>query len=225
VTPELELLAAWEAAAAAAPPARGAALLHAADPRLSLDELLRLPVGRLDTRLVALRQAWFGDALTGMTTCAHCGARAELELRLSDFPREDDVPETFAVGELQCRLPDTRDLLAIASLDAESARRALAMRIAGAGTLSDETVDAIARALEKADPGGDVRIAASCPECDGGCEAVFDPSSFLWSEVNAAAVRLLRDVHALAAAYGWTEEEALTLPASRRRLYVAMVSS
>lgn len=220
MTPELELLDIWEAAAAAAPAARGVALLRPRDP----DDLLRMPVSRVDARLFALRRDWFGDSMTGIATCAHCGARIELELRASDFVREEEPPATFRAAGRECRLPDTRDLMAVASLDAAAARRALATRIAAADALTGDEVDAIGRALEEADPGGDVHLVTNCPECGERCETVIDPAAFLFSEVTAAASRVLRDVHALAAAYGWSEEQVLALPPSRRRLYVEMVS-
>ena len=207
---ELELLDIWQSAAAAAPPLRGVALLAASDPALSAEELMRMPVGALDARLFVLRRDWFGDVMTGTAACAQCGATIELEVRASELAAAGTQSGTA--------LPDVRDLMAVSSLDAASARRALAMRIADADALTDDEVDAVAAALD------DVYVATACPECGAACEVVVDPAAFLYSEVAAAAGRVLRDVHVLAAAYGWTEEDVLALPPSRRRLYVEMVS-
>jgi hypothetical protein len=42
-------------------------------------------------------------------------------------------------------------------------------------------------------------------------------------ELNAAATRLLHDVHTLASAYGWSEGDILAMSEARRARYVAMV--
>ncbi len=57
--------------------------------------------------------------------------------------------------------------------------------------------------MSELDPQGDVQIALSCPQCSHRWHAPLDIVSFVWSEIHAWAVRLLRDVHALASAYGW----------------------
>ena len=49
--------------------------------------------------------------------------------------------------------------------------------------------------------------------------------AFLWAEIHAWAQQLLRDVHTLAIAYGWSETEVLALPAARRRAYLDLVQS
>ncbi|HUD55174.1 MAG TPA: hypothetical protein VMR02_08095 [Terracidiphilus sp.] len=43
------------------------------------------------------------------------------------------------------------------------------------------------------------------------------------TQIEARARRLLYEVHTLAAAYGWSEREILSLSAPRRALYLEMV--
>jgi hypothetical protein len=50
-------------------------------------------------------------------------------------------------------------------------------------------------------------------------------AAFLWAEIEARARRLLREVHILATAYGWTEAEVLSLGENRRARYVERVQS
>ena len=49
-------------------------------------------------------------------------------------------------------------------------------------------------------------------------------ASFVWEEVDAAARRLLGEVHALASAYGWSQEEILALGSQRRAAYMRLIA-
>jgi hypothetical protein len=49
---------------------------------------------------------------------------------------------------------------------------------------------------------------------------LFDIATFFWAEVSAHARRLIRDVHALARAYGWREVEILSMSGWRRERYL-----
>ena len=75
----------------------------------------------------------------------------------------------------------------------------------------------------RADPQASVRLALTCPACAHGSERPFDVVAYLWIEVDAWARRTLAEVHALAAAYGWSEREILALSARRRQLYLELV--
>ena len=48
--------------------------------------------------------------------------------------------------------------------------------------------------------------------------------SYLWHEVDAWALRLLRDVHRLARAYSWREADILALSPSRRQCYLDLLN-
>ena len=47
----------------------------------------------------------------------------------------------------------------------------------------------------------------------------------LWAEISARAQHLLREVHLLASAYGWSEQQILELSPTRRASYLRMVSA
>jgi hypothetical protein len=49
--------------------------------------------------------------------------------------------------------------------------------------------------------------------------------SFFWMEVESWAYRILRQVHALASAYGWSEGDILAMSPWRRQFYLEMVST
>jgi hypothetical protein len=88
---------------------------------------------------------------------------------------------------------------------------------------SAEELDQIGQSLAMADPLAEIRLALRCPACENEWEENLDMVSFLWSEIEARARRLLFEVDALASAYGWTEKEILSLSERRRGLYLSMV--
>lgn len=90
--------------------------------------------------------------------------------------------------------------------------------------LTDGALEAIAAAWDRIDPLSEIRLGFACPACGRDFDPLFDIVDLLRAEIGAHARRLLLDVHALASAYGWTEDQVLALGESRRRLYVEMVS-
>ena len=78
--------------------------------------------------------------------------------------------------------------------------------------------------MAQADPQADVQLALSCPVCGHKWQTAFDIVSFFWSEINAWAARILREVHILAWGYGWREADILALRPWRREVYLEMVS-
>ena len=73
------------------------------------------------------------------------------------------------------------------------------------------------------DPQANVQMNLSCVRCGKHWQAVFDIESFLWSEINRWAERLLLEVHQLARAYGWREADILAMSPHRRRFYLDML--
>ena len=89
--------------------------------------------------------------------------------------------------------------------------------------MSDETLTFAGMRMGDADPQADVQLALACPGCRHEWSAPFDIATFFWSELKARAEMLLREVHELAAAYGWSENEILGLSAARRAAYLEIV--
>jgi hypothetical protein len=236
-----ELLGVWESGLAQGPVDRALMLLAAACPDTPWDALATLSIGRRDASLLTLREWTFGPSMSSVVVCPQCGQKVELSFDVSDVRVENAVgtPEiavAVAGYELQIRLPNSTDLSAIArEPGADRQRRLLFERCLivarrnGQPTspreLPAETIDAVAERLAEADPQADVRIAVSCPFCGKGWQAAFDIVSFLWSEIEAWAGGVLRDVHILASAYGWCERDILALSAARRQFYLEMVGA
>ncbi|HEX8556918.1 MAG TPA: hypothetical protein VF668_02390 [Pyrinomonadaceae bacterium] len=239
-----ELLDVWERGLASPPERWALLLLAAACPESPPEELARLSVGERDARLLTLREWAFGGGFTSVASCPACAERLELSFEAGDVRAAPPRGAAAAAGphelsaaghEVEFRLPDSRDLAALAGLDdAADARRVLferclaAARRGGeevaAAALPAEVLDAVSEEMERLDPQGNVRLSVECPRCGHGWQALFDICSYLRGELDAWARRLLREIHLLASAYGWRESDTLALSEWRRRLYVQMVN-
>jgi hypothetical protein len=236
-----ELLDVWEAAAALPPPERALALLAAACPGQPADSLARLSIGQRDARLMTLREWAFGPQMVSVAACPRCGDQLELTFQVADIrvpPAEP--PELLSLTmdghEVRFRPLDSQDLVALgrAGARADGARFLLGRCLLSAhregkqrapDDLPDEIVQAVARRMAEADPQADVELALACAACGHQWLAPFDIVSWFWSEIDAWACRLLRDVHCLARAYGWREADILALSPWRRQFYLKMVGA
>jgi hypothetical protein len=235
------LLDAWERGSARSPAARALALLQAGAPSAGAD-LAALSVGARDAALLALRERLFGSRIPTVATCPACDAPLELELEAGELRMEGgaDPRETLSLAldghEIRFRVPTAADAVACAEAhDVDEARALLLGRCIVEARRGGEPVapralpasltDAVEARMAAADPASDVEIALACPECGHAWAELLDVGSVLWAEVEAWARRLLRDVHALASAYGWSEEQILALGPARRRRYLELVGA
>ncbi|WP_406835067.1 hypothetical protein ACICHK_01080 [Streptomyces sp. AHU1] len=137
------------------------------------------------------------------------------------------------------RLPTAGDLAAVAAErpgDAVRARSVLLARCAVAaerdgtpvavgelpGLLPERVQRRMAEVAAAADPCADVTLNVACPACGHATRAELDIASYLWTELDAWARGTLLDVHLLATAYGWSEQEILALSPLRRRYYLEL---
>lgn len=237
-----ELLQIWERDAGRPPLQRALDLLAAACPELSVDELARLSIGRRDACLLTLRAWAFGPQLACLATCPACGQRLELDLDaaalLAAAPEAHAAPLELRVADaiVLVRPPDSFDLAAIdGCVDLDAARDLLLARCVAVVTqngtptpLSDapEAVIAAAeQALDEADPLANVELALNCPACGHAWPAAFDIVTFFWTEIDAWVHQILREIHVLAAAYGWREADILAMGPQRRQIYLELAGT
>ena len=210
----------WDAAHTLRPVER-AVVLACADGE-NADDVATLPLGRRDARLLELHVSIAGPSLEATASCPRCGEGAEFELDVATLLAREAEATPVQEG---WRSPTSRDLEAAADApDAAEAERVLLERCAGDAELSEEARRAVAAAMAEADPLAEVLVDLACPACEETFVADLDVAAFVWAEVRAAALRLLRDVDTLARAYGWTEAEVLALGDARRQAYLDLVS-
>lgn len=238
------LLTAWESAAAQHPLDRAITILQAAYGRSGRDELARLPIGERDSLLFAFHAAHFGLQVEGQAYCPKCAGHVEVGLDLRDLPvGAEDAPRAVRVEAegctVECRLPDSYDVAAVLrALSADPAadpRRLLFERILvaveregqpDAGESLPEAVPlAVAGALDAVQPLADAQILLTCPACGYVWSLILDIIDFVWTRLEALALRLLAEVDALARAYGWREADILALSPTRRHAYLGLVTA
>jgi hypothetical protein len=233
-----ELIGVWERGLASRSCERALAILSAACPESRPDDLALVSIGRRDAGLLTVRQWAFGPDLAVLADCPQCHQPLETMLRVDDLrvPSESIAQASITCGRylLTCRPPNTADLLACEGQEAGSTRRLFASCVVEAlrdtepipaEDLPDEIVrDAVER-IAALDPQADTRITFSCPDCRHGWSEVFDIASFFWTEIDAWARRILREVTVLARAYGWREHDILMLSPVRRQMYLAMAQA
>jgi hypothetical protein len=237
-----ELLEAWEHGLSRSPTHRAVTLLASASPGTPLDDIARLPTGTRDLGLLRLRSELFGDWVEAICSCPACGEQLD-----ACFDARELLPEETAAAagppaptrqlslrgnQVTVRAPNSLDLLAVAGVpDIPAARRALLRRCLGplpaefADTMPDDLVDEVVTQIAALDPRAWVELDLTCAACGHAWPAVFDIASFLWAEITAWAHRTLRDIHALARAYGWPEADILAMSPLRRQCYLEMVRS
>lgn len=194
---------------------------------------LALTAGALEARLLAIREETFGARMEGVATCPACGERCETSVLTTDIlalPAGHEPVLVVRDGvEIEARLPRGEDIAAVVSLrDPDAIRRALLERClvrASVSPIPAELLDEIENALAAADPRADVQLALTCPACSHEWLVRFDAAAFFWSELAAAADRVLDEVDVLARVYGWSEREILAMSARRRALYVERLQS
>jgi hypothetical protein len=221
------LLDAWEQGERQHPLHRALTLLAVAEPQASIEALADLPIGERDRRLFALRARLFGPRLDAVAACPRCGEMLEIScdgqaVFGGEVTRADAEVEVGG-RVLALRAPNTVDLLEIAALPVDERPTALLDRCAGAPLEGSARELAEAR-LAELDPLGEVSFALGCAACGHEWGEVFDIAAFLWTEIGDRAHRLLREIHALARAYGWREPDILALTPQRRAAYLALVA-
>ena len=125
-----DLLDIWEAGADQSPAQRALWLLGAALAERSYEELAQLSIGQRDAQLLRLYEQLFGSRLISVADCPQCGERLQLTLTTADvLIASDTVSNTQSVTvegyTVQYRLPNSTDLLALATCDSVEAGRAL----------------------------------------------------------------------------------------------------
>ena len=232
-----DVISLWEMGHRRSSMDQAVSVLAAAHPEASREQLWSLTLGQRNAHLLAMRELLFGSELEAFSECLNCGKPLEFSLS-SDLIREAsqhnvteaDFNLTVAGYSLQFRPLDSLDLKAAsACADVESARRLLAKRCVldqeevRVDELPEAVIEQLAAKLSECDPQAELLLELKCPACESAWQAAFDVAAFVYGEIAAHARRLLREVHALARAYAWSEADILSMSAQRRLHYLEML--
>ncbi len=221
---------------------RALTLLAAALPDKSFKQLAALPIGKRNIQLMELRQHLFGSELASIVNCTACDEMLELNITLNDLLQElvTDVPVTnlhkhIKDYEVSFRLPNSLDLLNLPSEDLSLGQHHLLKRCViqakhkdkevTAANLPNEVVEALGHSMSEADPQALIQINMSCPNCQHNWITSLDIASYLWTEIEQWAKRLLQEVHRLASVYHWSEADIVNMSPWRRQAYLELIST
>lgn len=235
-----ELLGVWEQGLDQTPVQRALTLLAASCPEEAPEALAQRSIGQRNALLLTLREWLFGSQFVSVALCPQCGERLELNFAASDIQAAPpgERGESLALDvqgyAVQFRLPNSVDLTAALGYEDPAAaehvlleRCLLSAQQAGEATPVDalpaQVVAAIVDSMDQADPQANIRLSLTCPACAHQWQAVLDILTYLWRELDAWARRILREVHYLASAYGWSESAILNMRPRRRQIYLAMI--
>jgi hypothetical protein len=165
--------------------------------------------------------------------CGRCAEKMDVSFRYADLPVKNATgtfPEfTLQLDKktLRVRVPNGADQEAIAELsEAEQALHMLLQRIVrpvGKGralfNLDTTAAAAIENAVETVAPELGTTLVAPCPHCAAENHVTVD----LYAFVGKLCRELVADVHQIASAYHWTEQDILALPQQRRKHYLALI--
>ncbi|TVS00164.1 MAG: hypothetical protein EA406_01245 [Rhodospirillales bacterium] len=203
------------------------------------DEVERMPVGERDRLLAQVYEELFGRRILASRRCGHCDEPYDLDFVLADVvaavaatpqPPEvhrvrDDGRAELASGHV-LSAPTHADENAVADLTLEDAEAELLERCidrsSAHGPLDPETAAAV---LEWLSPVVDLDLLGTCPECGVAETTRFSLEHYLVRALAQERTQLLREVHLLAATYGWSRGAVLELARRDRRHLAALVEA
>jgi hypothetical protein len=211
---------------------------------LTRGDVWHLSLSARDELLAAVYESCFGSRVECRMHCAGCEEVIALEITLADVraevarmvaSREAVTARPTAVDEtsfvtasgVTFRLPTVEDQLALSAGTAAAAADALLSRCV-AGAAQDAPFDAATReqidaAMEIAGPLLDVEVELRCASCHTCHPTRLEIGEHLARTVAREQEVLMREVHLLASAYGWSLDAILDLPRSHRHRLVALV--
>ena len=242
-----DLLTVWERGWNRPPAERALILLRSAFPDALPAALGQLTVGQRDLCLLKLREMTFGTKLTGTAICPECNEPVELDFDsrdmsgagsgLPDFQDEVNAGNELLMvlpgWEIRFRLPTGTDMTSLSADTPQAQSKLLEACLLGArhedrtvqaADLPEEVVTALSERMAREDPYLNISLAVNCPVCGHEWQMIFDIVSYFMSEIHFWAMRMLREVHRLASAYGWSEADILAMSAWRRQRYLEMIS-
>jgi len=197
---------------------------------------LQMVTADRDQAMAAIYKNTFGNRISSTINCAGCSEPFDLDFLMDDLQayqaslRNDTELEQLESGVFRMddntvfRLPIGEDEAAVSGMPRDLAEKQLLSSCMVQGDVA-ESGEAVESAMQSIAPIFALDLAAKCPECGLEQAVHFDVQAYLISAILNRRKQLLRDVHRLASAYGWSHLEILSLPSNLRRVYSSMVAS
>jgi hypothetical protein len=219
-----DFLALWDEGAGRHPLDRALGLIAAVE-GTSPEQAATLSIDGRNRALYGIVAQLFGEPISLIATCDECATEIEITFSTRDALAVPATAERIAIarGTAWCRLPTSRDLaVALAASDPETA---LLAEIVEADIDDPALLAEAERALAAQAGLADISLEYRCDGCGTEGEATFDVLDYLWRRIVAEARNLLREVHIIAGAYGWSSEAVLALSPPRRAAHIALIET
>ena len=221
-----DFISLWEKGYGDHPLDRAVGLITALDD-IDRNDVVALSVDERDRALFQICANLFGPEIRLFADCTECGAESQVDFSTGDVMALGSEDRTFQISDgrrkINCRLPDSRDLAH--ALSSATPRKTLLASLLDREDPDDDLLGVVETALAKHSGLADFSLVHDCPECGTNTDTSFDILDYVWRRIAAEAQRLVREVHLLASAYGWSSEEILSLSSPRRALHIAMVEA
>lgn len=221
---------------------------------LSPVEICKLSIGDRQTLLLRLRRLMLGNTMQCLLQCPFCAEKMDLQPKVDDLIVQSDADPQLhyqhfvdAGIERLCvkfHLPTGKDVekaAAIARAVPGDASALLAQRCIESVTTVGCELDVpkeiefrdwpnsllseVSAQIEQFDPQAEVKLQLVCPACGNRFEEFLDPGGYLVQELAARQRVKYQEVHHLARAYHWSEEEILRMGPRKRQVYLELLAA
>ncbi len=197
-----------------------------------------MTIAELDRAAAGLFTHLYGDLVICHVACPTCGERSEVRFSLEEFAAavarearwDGDAPPDlsgpdaegrFRLGpRARFRLPLVSDLAAASAAGGARAREILRERCII--DCPEAEIDAVEQAMARVAPLLETDMDTACASCGAETMTPFGIAAFLAASMSRERPVIVREVHVIARAYGWSRDEILRMPRSSRREHVAL---
>jgi hypothetical protein len=177
-----------------------------------------------------LRRITLGDHVQAVVICPACGDKMDVDFELDEVAVQSrpQTETSFTINlsgrTVRFRLPNGGDQESVVH-DPDPVQSLLSRCIMddSAQPLSSDEGENVIAAMKTLAPQVDIELDLACPACSYRFTLDFDTTAFFFEEIAVKADQLLREVHALAFYYHWSERQILSLERRRRRAYLALL--
>ncbi len=236
----------WETSQYQHPLDKALTILVVGKPEMNWDQLAKLPIGQRDQLLLDIREKTFGPTLSGFAECSKCKEPLEFTTSINELSntqksknnkKEDSWELVVDKMKLKFRLPNSIDIAkAVDKVDkneVKAAQHLIAQRCiletisngkhVDVNKLPEMVINKLAKLMARYDPQAEIIFDLQCIACGHIWQIIFDIVTFLWKEISTYAKLLLQEVHTLAFAYKWREEDILSMTNARRQYYLGLL--
>jgi len=237
-----QLMQLWESARAAPSCQFGVVILRFAAPELSEEQLLNMSTGARDGLLLRVRLQWFGPLVQSSTPCTSCKLPIEADLDLQQFTPPLTLKAPYSECSYKGKTIRVRGLrvkdeieYATRGLSGAKATSFILDKVIAKQCFDRQNVlkeiendpaffKQIEEHMEIADPWATVWLNLACQECKAEHSLLFDIKDILYNDLQNWFAEIMEQIHILARAYGWSEQEILSLSSQRRLWYCRRVT-